>query len=254
VPTNIPPAAEARHYLLSTVRESQAAVIETIRTWTAINEQVTRTLRPRVPDVDLAGIVDRTFDIAEQTLAAQHQVARALAGLTSRQLDSALETVDTTVEVVETTIREGAERTEGLVEAAAALPQVAVDDTAVKAEETRQDRRSYEDRSVEELRERAAELEIEGRSSMTKDELIAGLRDHRQPKPAQPKPAQPKPAQASPSAARSQPSKQERKRDRRPYEERSVEELRERAGELEIEGRSSMGKDELIAALRQQSR
>ena len=248
MPTNTQPAADPRDYLLSTVRESQAAVIETIRTWTAINEQVTRTLRPRVPDVDLADVVDRAFDIAEQILAAQHQLARTLAGLTSRQLDTASETVDTAVEVVETTIREGAERAEGLVEAAAALPQVAKDDT-VKAEETKQDRRSYEDRSVEELRERAAELEIEGRSSMTKDELIAALRDHRQPKPAQPKTAK-----ASANAARSQPSKQAGKRDRRPYEERSVEELRERAGELEIEGRSSMGKDELIAALRQQSR
>ena len=36
----------------------------------------------------------------------------------------------------------------------------------------------YEDRSVEELRERAAEIGIEGRSDMNKDELISKLRNH----------------------------------------------------------------------------
>ena len=36
----------------------------------------------------------------------------------------------------------------------------------------------YTDRTVEELRKRAAELDIEGRSSMTKDELIDALRNH----------------------------------------------------------------------------
>ena len=37
---------------------------------------------------------------------------------------------------------------------------------------------SYEDWTVEELRKRAAELEIEGRSTMKKDELIDSLRNH----------------------------------------------------------------------------
>ena len=36
----------------------------------------------------------------------------------------------------------------------------------------------YDDRTVDELRKRAAELDIEGRSSMTKSELIDALRNH----------------------------------------------------------------------------
>ena len=37
---------------------------------------------------------------------------------------------------------------------------------------------SYEEWTVDELHERAAELDVEGRSSMTKDELIDALREH----------------------------------------------------------------------------
>ena len=37
---------------------------------------------------------------------------------------------------------------------------------------------SYEEWTVDELRDRAAEIGIEGRSDMTKDELIDALRNH----------------------------------------------------------------------------
>lgn len=36
----------------------------------------------------------------------------------------------------------------------------------------------YDDRSVKELRQRAREIGIEGRSTMTKSELISALRNH----------------------------------------------------------------------------
>jgi hypothetical protein len=38
--------------------------------------------------------------------------------------------------------------------------------------------KDYDDRTVEDLRKRAAELDIEGRSSMSKSELIDALRHH----------------------------------------------------------------------------
>ena len=246
MPTETHTDTDPQRYLLSTVRQSQAAVLDAIRTWTTITEQLTRTLRVPLPEVDVAGAVDRAFDLAEQTLAAQHQLARTLAGVATRQVDTAVETVGTAVAAVETVVDERLRQVEDLVEAAEAeqdqrdrerpeQPQ------APKAESPQQNRnfdgRTYEERSVEELRERAGELQIQGRSSMNKDELIAALRDHRKQR-----------------SAKNDASTQEPTPDRRTYEERTLEELRERAGELQLEGRSTMSKDELIATLRQHSK
>jgi hypothetical protein len=224
VPAETRTDTDPQRYLLTTVRQGQAAVIGTIRTWTTIVEQLTPAFRSPVPDVDLRAIVDRTFDLAEQTLAAQHQLARTLAGVATRQVAVAAETVDTAVAAAEPIVGEPLHRVEDLVDAPAAERE----QPQPSGQDRRPDGRTYEERSVEELRERAAELQIEGRSTMSKDELIAALRNHRQRRSA----------------------KQEPQPDRRAYEERSIEELRERARELEIEGRSTMSKDELIAALR----
>jgi hypothetical protein len=245
---------DPRSSFLSAVRESQAAVIDLLRVWSDIGQQLTRDFRPPIARIDLADAVDRAFDVAEQTLAAQHQLARTLAGVATHQVDTAVGTVaetidtavgaaDTTVKTVQGTVRESAQQVEGDLrrgQERAEQPQAGQDD-APKAASPNQDRRpdgrTYEERSVEELRERAAELQIEGRSAMTKDELIAALRNQRK----------------SGSAKREAP-KQDRPADRRSYEERSLEELRERARELDIEGRSTMAKDELITALRQQAK
>ena len=244
---------------LSAIREGQAAVIDVLRVWADIGQQLTRDLRLPVARIDLTDAVDRAFDVAEQTLAAQRQLALTLTGLASRQLettvDTVAETVDTTVEAADTavetvqgTVRERARQVEAELKGSperVEQPQGDQDD-APKAEPPKQDRRpdgrTYEERTVEELQERAGELQIEGRSTMNKDELIAALRNHR------------KSRSAKTDAAKSQPPTQDRPADRRTYEERSIEELRERARELEIEGRSSMTKDELIAALRGQAK
>jgi hypothetical protein len=219
------PDNDPQSTLLSAVRESQAAVIDVIQAWTDITQRLTRDLRLPMPRIDLNEAVDRVFDVAEQTLAAQRDFALTVAGVASRQVDIAVDTaagtIDTAVEAADTT----AETFEGTVRERA---------HQVEAQDRRPDGRTYEERSVEELRERAAELQIEGRSAMSKDELIAALRGHRKSR-----------------SARSQAPTEDRPADRRTYEERSVEELRERARELDIEGRSAMSKDELIAALRQ---
>jgi polyhydroxyalkanoate synthesis regulator phasin len=184
VPTETRPDTDPQRYLLSTVRQSQAAVIDAIRTWTTVTEQLTRSLRLPVPDVDFGGAVDRVFDVAEQTLAVQRQLALTVAGVATRQVDTALETVDTAVAAVETTVGKGVRRVEDLVEAAQAeqeqrdhRKQRSAKHDAAKQEPT-PDRRTYEERTLEELRERAGELQIEGRSTMSKDELIAALRQH----------------------------------------------------------------------------
>ena len=51
-------------------------------------------------------------------------------------------------------------------------------ETDQEAEDRGGEATDYDDRTVEELRDRAAELDIEGRSSMSKDELIDALRNH----------------------------------------------------------------------------
>jgi hypothetical protein len=164
VPTNTQRDIDLQRPLLNVVRESQAAVIDVVRAWTDIGQQLTRDLRLPIARVDLAEAVDRVFDVAEQTLAAQRQFALTVVGVAGRQVETAVDTaVDTTVEAVEVT-RE----------------QAPTPEPPSRAEpprrEARPDRRSYEERSIEELRERARELELEGRSSMSRDELIAALR------------------------------------------------------------------------------
>jgi Rho termination factor, N-terminal domain len=232
VPTATRWDSDPQTSLLNAVRESQTAVLDVIRAWTDISQRLTRSFGLPVAAGDVAGAVDRAFDVAEQALAAQRQLALTLAGVATRRaatavevIATAAEAVDDTVETAEATVIEHAHQVENELE-----------------QDDKPDRRTYEERSVEDLRARAGELDIEGRSTMSKDELVAALRNHSQSQPARndtPKP---------------QPPKQERRPDRRTYEERSVEELRARAGELDIEGRSTMSKDELVAALRKQTR
>jgi hypothetical protein len=255
LPTNTQRDNHPQHPILSAVRESQTALVDVVRSWTDITEHLTRSLSLPVAGIDFAGAVDRSFDLAEQTLAAQRQFALTLVGVVDRQVDTVVETVESSgnerLREVEGLLREAGDERPQPDRERSERPRPTADKAEAPTGETRKqnakqdttpDRRGFEERSVEELRDRARVLEIEGRASMSKDELIVALRERRQPK-------QPN-GDAPEAAARTQDSKI----DRRPFAERSVEELRDRARELEIDGRSSMSKDELIAALREHAK
>ena len=120
MPTNTLRGNDPQHPILSAVRESQTAFIDVVRSWTDITEQLTRRLSLPVAGIDVAGALDRAFDLAEQTLAAQRQLALTLVGVVDRQvataverIDGAVEAVDTAVETVETTGIATAHRIEG---------------------------------------------------------------------------------------------------------------------------------------------
>jgi hypothetical protein len=189
MPINSRRDSDPQSDLLSTVRESQAAIVDVVRSWTDVSQRFTRSLPLPVAGVDIASFVDRVFDLAEQTLAAQRQLALTLAGIATRQADTAVETIDT---AVETTVRARAHPVEELIDAPQdeqaqrdrerpEQPQAgkgAAPKDEPPKQDSKPDRRSYEERSIEELRDRARELQIEGRSTMSKDELVAALRKH----------------------------------------------------------------------------
>ena len=133
----------------------------------------------------LLDAVDRVFDLAENTLAAQRELARTLIGAAERQADAVAETVESTsretLRELDDTVKAEAKRAQQVVERVeqtpAPKPETAeADKPRPRKPEPKVDRRPFEERSLEELRERARELDIDGRSAMSKDELVAALR------------------------------------------------------------------------------
>ena len=141
---------------------------------------------PTQTQTALLDAVDRVFDLAEKTLAAQRQFARTLVGAAERQADAVAETLESTsretLREVQDTVQAEAERAQRVVERVEPAPapkpaaKAEADKPKARKPEPKVDRRPFEERSLDELRERARELDIEGRSAMTKDDLVAALR------------------------------------------------------------------------------
>jgi Rho termination factor, N-terminal domain len=140
---------------------------------------------PTQTQTALLDAVDRVFDLAEKTLTAQRQLARTLVGAAERQADAVAETVEstsrTTLREVQDTVKAEAEQAQRVVERVEPTPapkpeKAETDKPKARKQEPKVDRRPFEERSLEELRERARELDIEGRSAMSKDELVTALR------------------------------------------------------------------------------
>ena len=126
--------------ILSAVRESQTALVDVVRSWTDITEQLTRRSPPSA-----------------------HESLRGVDNLLG--------------EAEEERPQPGRERPEQPPAAKAEAPTGAARKQPGN-QASKPDRRGFEERSFEELCERARELEIEGRSAMSKDELVAALREH----------------------------------------------------------------------------
>ena len=77
------------------------------------------------------------------------------------------------LEMYEALRRDGASK-----EKAARISNAAARDGRSEVGERGGEAGSYDDWTVDELRDRARELDVEGRSTMNKDELIKALREH----------------------------------------------------------------------------
>jgi hypothetical protein len=168
-------------------RRTQDAYVDVVRTWTEGFSRVVPSLfmwsfDPKGLRADEA--IDSGFDLAEELLASQRQIAHQLFEATKPLFDVAVKQQREFLGLGERVQREFVDQIELQREAQrekAQREQAEREEVErEQAERERQEAKSkYQNMTLEELREAAADAGIEGRSSLGKQQLITALLERR---------------------------------------------------------------------------